>query len=422
VYPLNRPNIPNFIALSFVLLFVLNYAEPLYFAYQNNKLSLALWPVWEIQQKAFFDPPCEDRQVLHDFLTVSVSDNSVYSSLNVGRLLWLNGYCDEALAVWEVAARSCPFASLELVRVGTYDSLPTSVSLQLADFMHNYAQGLLQQGDDQLAYDWFRRAFDLVPERRSAERIVRLEIQAGRTHTALLLWNDMFSLLPETHQDHWWAKGRYHGLKQEWDVAALAYVQGTRLTEDPFPFWIEAGRAWEYSGNFTQAVFAYETAQQLSLNDPRSYLGLGHVHRQQENYDLALKWYFLARDVQPYGSDPYYYLALTYYMYGDDLLAKENFERSLEINPNYFDSKYFLAQIYHANGDLSLAERWMLAAVNSNPNPPYSWWLLLGDWQLEMTNCPGARFSYLSAVDVANANQDLIAEKLRALNQICGID
>ena len=410
-------------ALALLVLLVFRYPQ-LESLTQKNFALLKLMRLWDIQAKTYFDPPCivqgDYKNLIYD-LTLGGQTSTPSSNVqtHLGRYLWLEGECNQAITVWQNAGVEQNEAALfELFRIGRFGTLTLDQRHDLADYAYRRAIDLYQDQQNHHAYQWFVRAFDLMPERRNADMVVVLGDESSNDFNASKIWQRMIDGLPDTNEDYWWAVGRLAALEQAWGQAASAYARGAMISSDPNAFWIEAGRAWENVGNWKQALIAYQRANDALPEDPRAYWGLGNAYLGLQNYPDALHWFHRGIEKCQQCSIGYYYLGVTHFFAQNYDLAKLNLEKSLDLQPNHSASMYYLAKIENAEGQADLAERWMVRAIQNEQHVPAAWWLLLGDWRMAIGDCLGSSAAYTNALNAGTTVQ-VIQSKMNALEQVC---
>ena len=408
-----------------VLLLLLMRAQAVHAAGLKNLGVLQLERLWLGQSAEVFDPPCQgygNWADLEQSIRTSIATGDTRGWTHLGRVLWLEGRCAEAVAAWEQAGTGRdPAAAFELVRVGEYAALSPSMRQMIAEQAYHRGIALAKAQGDQVAAPWFRRSFDLMPHHNSAQALAEIYRKAGDTAAILRLWQRMTELVPRTQAEYWWAVAEMDGLKDQWESAALAYTNGAGLTNDPYDFWMEAGSAWAKARQSDYAIAVYERAYQEHPDFAWTCLVVGNVYQGRGQYSDALRWYFEAKAKTPNDIEPYYRLGETYYLMGDYAQAGQYLDEALKVDPNHAFSIYYVAKILYGEGNHSVAQTWLLDAITRIPwrDTQAAWWMELGDWRLEQRNCSDARAAYASARD-AGAQEQTIQQKLKTLSLACG--
>lgn len=333
----------------------------------------------------------------------------------LGRVLWLQGNCDEAITQWQqtYALTNNLGAGFELFRVGEYALLTTNTRLLIADRAYANATSLVGEGQEQTAYKWYQRAFFLVPKKSSEDALINLTSLSDDK-----LWQQIIEQLPETEAAYWWATARLNEQHQDWEQAALAYTHGVKLTADPYEFWMQIAFSWEKAANPEKAILAYKSAIQEQPENQMPYIQLGNVYRTQHHYQEALDWYTKAMTEAPGFSDPFYFSGITYYVMKDYTQARFYLEEAIKISPNHVSARVALAEVWHSENNPELAEKWILEAINTAVVAPAGLWIQLGDWRREWQNCLGARDAYTQAQS-ADADNVVVQQKLTTLMETC---
>jgi tetratricopeptide (TPR) repeat protein len=410
--------------LLLVSLLLLLRAQPLYAAGLRNLAVLRLYPLWLEQAEPILDPPCRALGAFSDLEQMfqpSIALGNAHGWTYLGRVLWLQARCVEAVDAWERAwtiARD-QTAAFELIRVARYAVFDSEMRRTFAEQIYRYAVSLAEIPNDQLAYLWLGRSFDLMPQRKNADRLTLLASKMASKEKIADIWQRLANSFSQTDATHWWAVGKLYGMENKWEQAALAYEQGIGLSIEPYDFLIEAGRSWEYAQKWDRAEIAYRQAYQVRSDGVEACLGLGTVYRAKGRYQEALDWYLRAEQIWPQSLLAHLYLGITYYQMKDYELARKHLETALVISPEHHTGMYYLALVSYDEGDRLLAETQLAKAIHYNPKPPYSWWMQLGDWRTELRDCSGAREAYASSGN-AGASALLVQQKMAALSKVCG--
>jgi tetratricopeptide (TPR) repeat protein len=399
-------------------------AHTLYAGALRNLAVLQLQPLWQAFSEPIVDPPCRkagEFSDLRQLILPSIQAGNERARTHLGRALWLEGSCEEAIEAWKQAwtATQDLTAAFELIRVGEYAILSLEVRQTVAESFYQQAIRLDLQGEKQQALPWFSRSFDLIPQHKSASKIAEFYRAAGDTAAARRVWEKLAEKTPAGNAEHWWAKAELYGMDQQWEAAARAYTEGARVSVEPYGFWMGAGSAWTNARQWDAALTAYERAYQ---ENPAAWtcIMLGNVYRARQQYDEALKWYAEAQAKSPRDAEVYYRFGETYYVMGDYAHARIYLDQALQIDPDHFLSMYYVARIYYDGGNRDLAEKWMLDALARIPwrDARAAWWIELGDWRLQWRDCDGARDANACARE-GGAKEQTIQMKTKTLVEIC---
>jgi len=144
---------------AFVLLLLLR-AQPLYAARLRNLAMLRLYPLWLEQAEPILDPPCRALGAFSDLeqmLQPSIALGNAHGWTYLGRVLWLQARCDEAVDAWERAWTTArdQTAAFELIRVGEYAVLSLEMRRMAAEHFYQQAIGFAKTRGDPRALVWF---------------------------------------------------------------------------------------------------------------------------------------------------------------------------------------------------------------------------------------------------------------------------
>jgi len=405
---------------------LLTQVIPLRATWLRNLAVLELETPWLAQRAEIFDPPCHASGTFPGtkrYLELGLAQEpaNVRTLTHLGRVRWLEGDCEEALVQWSSAAASGDLsAAYELFRVGRYSELPQEMRRQLADMAYKYALELAIAAKDQLAHQWVSRAIALVPQHKNVLALEGWYGRSGDIAAIKALWRAMANANSTNDAEYWFATARIHEQDSQWELAAIAYIQGAGLSPDPREFWLQAGHAWEQISEWDRAIRAYEQALAIRPPSMFAYISLANVYRIRGQYPEAIGFLRLAQEVEPDNFLPYYYLGLVFSASGDHAQARLNFERALDLSPDDPWVMYQLARLwYYGISQPATAESWLVRAISHLEQPPPVWWIELGDWRLAQRRCKDASQAYSAARD-AGANEEMIEPKLTQYTSLCG--
>jgi tetratricopeptide (TPR) repeat protein/glycosyltransferase involved in cell wall biosynthesis len=79
--------------------------------------------------------------------------------------------------------------------------------------------------------------------------------------------------------------------RRDWPGAAQAYKAYLAANPGKFPIWVQLGHALKESGQFDEALSAYQTALKLDGQNPDLLLNLGHLHKLRGARNHAIQYY-----------------------------------------------------------------------------------------------------------------------------------
>jgi len=394
--------------------------------WSQNMALKQLLPAWLVHHGQLIHPPCQplaEMTAVINLLQSGVVQASAPPRLqtHLGRALWMQGDCNEAIHYWQQAVQGGePFAGYELARVGEVDLVPSELRLILAEQAYHQAVNLRDAGNQPASQIWYRQAFDLALQHRSASALAVQFERQGQVAQAQAVWHKMVDGLSPADADYWWATAQLDQSASEWMAAAEAYTQGAKLSADPYEYWLSAGRAWEKTSQWDQAVTAYEEAVGATPYPSVAYADLGLGYSNRGDYQQALQYLSLARDADPKYDRPYYYLGLTYFRMQEFENARRNLELALERNPDDASVMHVLAQVWSTGlNQPELADMWQMRAITKLDSPPATWWLELGDWRLAQRQCASAAQAYAAARS-AGANESALRSRKAKQVEQCG--
>lgn len=342
--------------------------------------------------------------------------------LNVGRLLWLNGRCEEASAAWQQASALSSddiiarlLDSLSLYATGKSSLWDSQLSpTEASQFSFAVGQFFDGGGDYQQAAAWYERTLILQPNRRAVERLAELYVLSDSSDAAIAALGRFAAALPEDSADHWWAQGQAAKYSGDWPRAAEAYQQAAKLSPQPYVYWMQSGEAYEHF-DLVRAESVFQLALQAQPKVIWPYLSLGHVRLNQHDMLGSLEWYLKAEALSPQDVNTKYYLGYLYYTQNDFARAQEYFQAALVLaDQAHAPSLYYMAQIAYKEQDVHGAERYLARAVEVSTNMPLDWAVQLGDWFLKDGNIQKAQEYYRLALSW-DPNSEVVLKRLDQL-------
>jgi tetratricopeptide (TPR) repeat protein len=128
------------------------------------------------------------------------------------------------------------------------------------------------------------------------------------------------------------------------------------------------------------AAFGLALEENTQLTD--AHLGMGHIYREHDNYDLAEKSYKRATDVDPTNFDAHYYLGLMRQLGGKFEAAITAYLQALTINPDSLQANRDIAAAYVQTNATFQALPYALRATQLNADDQNAWYTLATTYAL----------------------------------------
>jgi len=135
-------------------------------------------------------------------------------------------------------------------------------------------------------------------------------------------------------------------------------------------------------GLLDSALAAFGLALEENPRIVDAHLGMGHVYRQHENYDLAGNHYEQAAHLDPTNYDAHYYLGLMRQLAGRIQQAITAYLQALAINPNALEANRDLASAYLQTQATYQALPYAQRATELNPEDQNAWYTLATTYSL----------------------------------------
>jgi tetratricopeptide (TPR) repeat protein len=337
---------------------------------------------------------------------------------NRGRLAWLNGNCADAEEIWSKIIESNPGDQRNLLWLyWLSDEVKNKylVSLigeeNLAGYIAWFGTQAKYANASDSAIDWYKLSYDLYPSPRIGVFLVNLYKQKDQNENAKIILVRMLDNHPPNSADYWWTKGQLAELEADWNSAVVAYIEGIKIADDPYDFYIRKAKTLERLDDLDGAEQSYRKSLDLRPDHTLGYIGLGGIERHQGNILAALEWFKEAEALDPDNFLPSFLIGELYFETGDYDEGIAFFKAALSKNPKHDKSLYYTAQIHHKKENINLALETLNVAIESSEFNRWQWVILLGDWYHEAGNDSKALETYLHA-DALNPGEPTIQERI----------
>ena len=128
------------------------------------------------------------------------------------------------------------------------------------------------------------------------------------------------------------------------------------------------GIASHQCGNIDHARRCYENVIDHDPKNPEGYFFLAMLHRQQDEWDSAIKLLTQAHSLAPLHLDILNALGNCHKHINHFVLATSFFQKALQINPNHSATRLNLSSLYVKQGDLKSAIRSLKSLLESQPD------------------------------------------------------
>jgi len=164
--------------------------------------------------------------------------------------------------------------------------------------------------------------------------------------------------------------------------------------------------------DYNEARNKYERALEIKPKDLHTITRLGHISYVTKDYENAIKYYKEAIKLSEDDARFHFNLGLAYNAMGKTEQAKEEFQKTLELDKKHPTARKHLAEILWNNGDKKSAITLLKQATieSENPKDPVAF-RLLADYYLSMDKNEEAREVLESALRIEKPHK-LIFERL----------
>lgn len=147
----------------------------------------------------------------------------------------------------------------------------------------------------------------------------------------------------------------------------------TEATRTPAQQRVERGEQYIDQGRLDAALVEFGLALEENPRLTRAHLGMGHVFRLRERYELAGRAYQRAADTDPNSFDAFYYLGLVRQLTDQTSLAVESYRRALAILPDDPKANREIASAYLQLGQTQQALHYARRSIRLDPDSQTAW-------------------------------------------------
>jgi tetratricopeptide (TPR) repeat protein len=378
-------------------------------AWYHNLGSHALCLEWRAVREAPGISPCQ--QWIPDSVAAQpvaralrLDPQNERARLNAGRVAWLLGDCETALAAWSSLESSDVIEQLERAN-GLYALGREEEALVLYREINGAADYLRMRGGlaeasrhTDAAVAWYELGIRVLPTLATAQSLAELYLESAQHDAAIAVWRRLGEGTQEADPDHWWALGQSAELAEDWETAARAYERGAERGDDPCRFWEPQESALERLEEWARSERVAREALDACPGQLWPYLRLGGLLSRQADYADALFWYEQAEVLWPEHVSPKFYLGVIHFEQEQYEAAETYFQQALVLDPHHLWSMYHLAWCFHESQERPRAVETLSRAIKLDPGEPWSWARLLGDWQFELGHREEALTAYQQAL------------------------
>ncbi|MDR1410597.1 MAG: tetratricopeptide repeat protein [Spirochaetaceae bacterium] len=162
--------------------------------------------------------------------------------------------------------------------------------------------------------------------------------------------------------------GKIAGDLRQWESARDEFKEAARLDGSNFAYFTELARAQFNTGNFAEAVRAYESAVQINPGSESAWYNLGAAYGRLGRQDNALSAYRKATEVKPDYAAAHRQTGYILSAKGDKAGAIEAYKRCLLYDPGNLAALRELGAAQNGSGDYSGAEASFSRALGLAPD------------------------------------------------------
>ncbi len=334
---------------------------------------------------------------------------------------WLSGRCMRAVTKWNHAVELRPkdrflwfYAGHGYLANGQREQAVEAFRRSEAWVdLYKRGQEAENQGDIHKAVEWYELAVAVKPTLKILDGLIPLYDRMGKRDAAIAAWQRLVEEAPYGSAEYWWALGSAAVLKGDFNGAIRADEEGAKVAGDPYQFYERIGSSLEAMNEPYAAIEAYKVAMEIRPRQLQPYLYVGRVMNGLNKADEARHWFVKAEEVSPLSDQPKLYLGLLAESHGEYDQSIDYLLQASALNPKNDVVLYHLAEVSHSQGKLILAIDYMKQALSISPK--VDWWVILGDWYIQVGNRTEAILTYQRALELNSGYLPAI-ERLRSSN------
>lgn len=415
-----------FVMTLFIIILVI---PSLFLGFINNITGLLIYHDWQSMISELEIPHCLPL-VTHTFAekiirsAVFLSPDNRQVLINKGRIAWLKGDCTAASKYWSRAQTISPEdQSIALwlfwVNGSKIDKVPPSISKDnLASYAYYFGAKAEKKLSDVAALQWYKLSLDLHPTLDLADHMATMYLRKGAQDQYNTLWVQLSLRVPTDNALYWWAIGKIAEIEGNWKSASDYYNAGADISKDKFTIFryrMQQAEPLKKLGRWQEVIQVYLLAIQAQPKDASTYVEIGNIYYNQQNYNEALTWYTRADQIKPYYPNTVYHIGETYYQQGLCEKAISTFDQVTHLEPKNARAYYYQAQCLYSLGEADLAINTLESAITWSEQQPWQWSEQLGDWYILVGDNQKALDAYHQALKWNPINHELI-EKLKLIN------
>ncbi|WP_254033875.1 tetratricopeptide repeat protein [Planktothrix agardhii] len=159
--------------------------------------------------------------------------------------------------------------------------------------------------------------------------------------------------------------------------------------------------------NFNQAETKYKTLLYWNQNHIESWMNLGKLYYQTENYQESLQAIFQAIEIDPQRFEGYYNLGQCLEKLNQIPQAIAAYQKTIELKPDHIDAYNNLGNLLTQQGQFIEAETLYRQGININPNH-FGSYLNLGNLFLLQNQIESALENYQIALEIVPNHPDIL--------------
>ena len=142
-----------------------------------------------------------------------------------------------------------------------------------------------------------------------------------------------------------------------WQNSITLFDHTLKVTDNNWLAYTSRGTAYNYLGNYKQAIEDYGRAIEINPRLAEAYYNRGKTYHGLGNYKQAIEDYSRALEIKPGLAEVFINRGVAYYNLGNYKQAIEDYDRAIEIKPGYLEAYNNRGTAYLTQGNKELGCR-----------------------------------------------------------------
>ena len=187
------------------------------------------------------------------------------------------------------------------------------------------------------------------------------------TTTAALTLCGVLALGAPAGANDFYARGMQKAAAKDWPSALDLFEQAVAAEPNNLRYGTDYRQAVIESGEYDLSLRHYRKAAEIDPKFPEAYFGIGLLFYTLGDDENAIRYYLQSLECNPRDADTRNNLGLIYYRRGELDLARDQIEEAPRLQPRFPDAQYNLGLVFYQKNDLKDAMRHFENVISQDP-------------------------------------------------------